>query len=950
MSNDYKITEKSNKITGEKLIEASILNLYSKATTANPTETANNDDNSSLFTFNRLKTYSINTQNKNLFHFFDNNGNNLSPKMSPKIKKSISPKRNSQQVLSYAEPTRVTDEKLITQIRKILNSHFLFMEMSDIIKSYMVGNFLIYKFKSNTIIYEEGAFGTMFFIVSEGKVVSTTREEPNNKKIIQNFEFFGESCLFSNCKRDSTVKTLTNVTLLVLDGNIFRECLHRIADEKYKDRIDFLNSLSFFKPLDNISKLVLSEKMEYAQFSPKETIIQKDDLGTSMFIIKYGCVSCQINGKQIRKLSEKEYFGQNALLFDVKRTMDVIAIENTVCYKITKDDLLDMFADEYKTKIIFTLFKSIIQTHEILRDIFIDSIIDKLFTCFKVQIYKENESIVEKNGINKKVVIVLDGNIIDSRTGEVIAMRNGVIGYEIIYDKDKTINTFLKAKPDCISLECDIKKLNEILMVVFSSDKKYDNNNRLNPIKLLSRIGKLQKSFLFQHLSKVTIEKIVFKMKKMVFSQGEMIVAENSKGSTFFMISKGRVRVSKKGKILRDLESGNCFGEKALLSCDTIRTATVIAIDTKVVCYVLSKEDFDLIMDDENTKNYLLRKIALQDEDISLESLKTVQFLGKGKFGNVYLVHNGENIYAIKSVSRLSVNRQKMLAQYFINERRVMLTLDHPFIVKLVKTLKNNLFCFFLIEFVNGMSLDEHLIRNKRENLICNIKEMMFYVTSLLLIIDYLHKKYIAHRDIKPANVMIDGNGYIKLIDFGTAKVLKDYTSTVIGTPHYIAPEILKGKGYSMACDYWSVGICAYEMFYGMYPFGNKATDILEIYKEIINKKVLFPTILGNTYNEVNLTISKLLSKKVENRMCSLTLIKKEKLFEGFKWDELIDFKLSPPFKPKQIEIEPLNTYKEKFETRVHRDFFDKSNFTYQVDNAQNGHFKNYDITWAYEF
>ena len=70
MSNDYKITEKSNKITGEKLIEASILNLYSKATTANPTETANNDDNSSLFTFNRLKTYSINTQNKNLFHFF----------------------------------------------------------------------------------------------------------------------------------------------------------------------------------------------------------------------------------------------------------------------------------------------------------------------------------------------------------------------------------------------------------------------------------------------------------------------------------------------------------------------------------------------------------------------------------------------------------------------------------------------------------------------------------------------------------------------------------------------------------------------------------------------------------------------------------------------------------------------------------------------------------------
>jgi len=83
---------------------------------------------------------------------------------------------------------------------------------------------------------------------------------------------------------------------------------------------------------------------------------------------------------------------------------------------------------------------------------------------------------------------------------------------------------------------------------------------------------------------------------------------------------------------------------------------------------------------------------------------------------------------------------------------------------------------------------------------------------------------------------MIDNNGYLKLIDFGTSKIIKDFTNTIIGTPHYIAPEILNGKGYSLTTDYWSIGICMYEIFYGIYPFGNNATDIMEVYRDIVHK------------------------------------------------------------------------------------------------------------------
>ncbi len=71
-------------------------------------------------------------------------------------------------------------------------------------------------------------------------------------------------------------------------------------------------------------------------------------------------------------------------------------------------------------------------------------------------------------------------------------------------------------------------------------------------------------------------------------------------------------------------------------------------------------------------------------------------------------IHNKKNIYAIKAISRKSVELQKMLSKYFVNERRIMLTLNHPFIVKLVKTMKNNLYCFLLIEFVNDKKLNDY--------------------------------------------------------------------------------------------------------------------------------------------------------------------------------------------------------------------------------------------------
>ncbi len=376
------------------------------------------------------------------------------------------------------------------------------------------------------------------------------------------------------------------------------------------------------------------------------------------------------------------------------------------------------------------------------------------------------------------------------------------------------------AQPDCIALEANWDILLKSLNINYS-------NKTLN---LYKRLNKLRKIYIFKNLSEQKLINLSKLMKKEKFSPNEFIVKENTEGDKFFLINKGKVKIVQDDKIIRELEKGSYFGEISLLNKEN-RTASVISIE-ETICYALSKHDFLSIID-SHILEMIKSKIYLQDTSLSLKDLFYMKFLGKGKFGNVSLVHNKKNLYAIKAVSRKAADKQKILSKYFVAEKKIMLALDHPFILKFVKSLKNDEYCFFLLEYINGKNLDEYLTERKY---LRSGFETKFYISSILIVIDYLHKKNISHRDLKPSNIMVDNNGYLKIIDFGTSKMINDFTQTIIGTPHYIAPEILLGKGYSLTSDYWSLGICMYEIFYGSYPFGNNANDILEIYKEILNK------------------------------------------------------------------------------------------------------------------
>jgi len=89
---------------------------------------------------------------------------------------------------------------------------------------------------------------------------------------------------------------------------------------------------------------------------------------------------------------------------------------------------------------------------------------------------------------------------------------------------------------------------------------------------------------------------------------------------------------------------------------------------------------------------------------------------------------------------------------------------------------------------------------------------------------------------------MVDKDGYLKLIDFGTARITTDKTFTIVGTPHYMAPEVIRGRGYFIEADFWSLGIMLYEFICGGVPFGDDVNDPLMIYDKIIEYNLKFPS------------------------------------------------------------------------------------------------------------
>ena len=131
------------------------------------------------------------------------------------------------------------------------------------------------------------------------------------------------------------------------------------------------------------------------------------------------------------------------------------------------------------------------------------------------------------------------------------------------------------------------------------------------------------------------------------------------------------------------------------------------------------------------------------------------------------------------------------------------------------ESFKDSTHVYLTFEYVQGGEIFRLL---RRENLFPN-DVALFYITEIVLALEYLHKQKIAYRDLKPENLLVAADGHMKITDFGFAKQIGDRTFTLCGTPEYLAPEIIMSIGHNHGVDWWALGILIFEMLSGYPPF-----------------------------------------------------------------------------------------------------------------------------------
>jgi serine/threonine protein kinase len=232
-------------------------------------------------------------------------------------------------------------------------------------------------------------------------------------------------------------------------------------------------------------------------------------------------------------------------------------------------------------------------------------------------------------------------------------------------------------------------------------------------------------------------------------------------------------------------------------------------------------------------------------ETVTREDFEEIEVLGKGSFARVVLVkkrNSNNEFFAMKVIDKKTILEHKRTRDAFI-ERDVMRRLPHPYLLHLHYTFQTEHKLFFVVDYMPGGDLDKYL--NSQPNKAVDLPTTQLYGAQVFLALKHLHRNGVIYRDLKPENILLNHAGHCVIADFGLSK---DFGSSVdqmmaqsfVGSPFYVAPDVLRQKEYTNAIDFWSFGILLYRMLYGRPPVSGRTMK--EVFDNIMTKDFTYPT------------------------------------------------------------------------------------------------------------
>ena len=930
-----------NRITTERFIlsKPRIRNSY----TANPERVIQNEKK----VLNKNYTVKTNNENSDMKIDLINNNNNQKKinqtetiltslnivdfsKSKTMIKKNkIQVKEKSNDDLKYEITQELLTQKEELAISNIFLYHYLFHKSTKNNLLFILKEIREFQIEANSTIFCEGDEGSCMFIIKTGKVKLTSK---NTKKtiILGSGKIFGELALMKEeTERAYSAIAETDLSFYSFDKvifssikenyiqrNPFQFVLFNYIDNKYKDSLELLTTSISFKKNQIITDLnglfwIKSGKIILSDLSGEEKDIY--ETGEYLGIAKYsndGEDSLETETKIIEMEHEKS-------------EMKIIAKENVLCTVIPSFALIEVFGVDFKNKLYTPFFKETIMESKYLKELFNNNPIKEIAKLFSLKEYRKNDILYYSNTNNNKeksykIMIIVDGSAYFRENNIQLNYSSGeILGEEIFYGGEIK-NIFVESN-HLIALECSWNKFKEKIKLL---------NNSLD-----QTINDLNSIYFFSGLNIYRLINIANNITIQDCKEGEKIIKKGDKVEYVYFIKEGSLNFMEDGEVFKEYHKGNSFGEIFLLNGKPAQ-GEIIVISEKSTLYKLKKQYFFDLSSDIKLNQKTKTKLCLEDMEIFPSNLYYLATINKGQINNVYLVHNKIFIYILKAIYIQNYFQSNTFEYKVIpnglNEKNASKILDSPFLVHYVKTLKKSNWCFFIEEYINGITLSEYLniCKTFHSILFCKFQSACF-----MLMLESLKNIGLIHRNIKPENIILDKNGYPTLIGFSFCKRINESkTKTIIGTPHFMAPEILKGRGYSYSCDYWSVGICIYYLYYGEFPFGNNCDNPNTIYKEIINKEIEFKHIKLNEDFYLKELINQLLNKDENLRFCSLNKIKELNFYKNINFDKLSRKEVAAPIIPAVVKI---NYAKELNNLRVtFNDFILKETKEVQLRNS----------------
>ena len=305
----------------------------------------------------------------------------------------------------------------------------------------------------------------------------------------------------------------------------------------------------------------------------------------------------------------------------------------------------------------------------------------------------------------------------------------------------------------------------------------------------------------------------------------------------------------------------------------------------------------------------LVPENPLPGKTTGAEEFEFMRTLGVGSFGTVKLARHRETdaAVAIKQIAKayVAVTRQQ---QYVAEERRILLTLKHPFIVQLYGTFQDQDNLYLVMEVCQGGEIFRIMHGDGTLENVLDADQARFYVANLLSVFGYIHSRNIVYRDLKPENVLVGSDGYLKVTDWGIAKQLPDslgVTFTMVGTPEYMAPETVKGTGHGKPVDYWALGVVLFEMLAGYSCFvGDDVNDTVQVCANVVDMEVAFPgPDEESSFDDLSKDlVSRLLEKDPLKRLGSLhggaTDVWTHAWLDGYDIEAITQRAVAPPWVP----------------------------------------------------